>query len=125
MTTKKELVRFAEAMGCVRDDPHPPRYFLPIAGEVRIILKGEAMHRTFNPRTNPADAIELAEKLDIQFSRDTEDRIEKENGLPNYWARPANDAELFYASTLCDAICDAANAYLEEKTEERKCNSLE
>jgi hypothetical protein len=57
----------------------------------------------FNPLTNPADAIELAEKLDIPFER-----------FPG-GGYAAGEIDVTSA-TLCEAICAAVDAALEKTT---------
>jgi hypothetical protein len=60
----------------------------------------------FNPLTNPADAIELAEKLNLDVMRSSHTRK---------WAVSKGFNTPFMSENICEAICAAVDAALEAK----------
>ena len=108
-TTTDRLVRYAEAMGWhiaefpAPTEPPPLPRFNQWADGVEVQRCHGDTWRAWNPLTNPADAIELAEKLDIEFQRFR---------FGGYLAGEIKELE----ATLCAAICAAVDAALEKTT---------
>ncbi len=88
-------VRFAEAMGWAKCPRDPDECFFDASGK----------HRIAQFWTKVADALELAEKLELLYA-----------GGPNGASATYSGAgEWFYDEDFCAAICLAALALLDEK----------
>lgn len=91
--TTEELKWFALAMGW---EKHPVYDYFVNDGRTRVSAP--------NPRKSPADALELAEKLNLSVHRD------RQSGKWTVWARKQP-----HVGDFCTAICEASKAYLESQ----------
>ncbi len=122
MTDAEKLeasVRFAEAMGYERQTDYTVNPWMGLysvtAKDVWIHRKGRPCSDHFGPWTNPADALELADAVFPAWSLDHDF-----SGEYCFQVRKSQDLIVTDSGNLCDAICDAADAYLKHRAEGAK-----
>lgn len=118
---QRATVKFAEAMGYRKFDKgrgramdQAPCYVEHSRQTVLVAKLGHDVHQDFRPWDNRADALELADKLGLRVCQRLNDA-----GEWAVWVRGRGWHLLAERPDLCDAICRAALAFLEDSPEGR------
>ena len=102
----ERIVRYAEAVGWTTKGYQLYAVYSD-SPRVRVWDASKSNYRYWNPLTDANDALELAEKLDVEFAR---------RGSSCYWAHWRKDGRhggSVRANTLTSAICAAVDAALD------------